>query len=224
MILKLWQTDAPFDFKGDFWHIKMDAYDPKLSTGTLLKPYQQPHPPIGMSIVRGTSKAARMAGQRGYMPLSTNLAPPLTLLQHWETYCAGAEEAGQPAPDRAIWRVSRNIFVGETNAEAREHALNGTFGRSFEYLISLLTSVEMLPLLKHDPDMPDDDVTVEYLLEHNCIVGDVDTCIRQLEDVWESTGGFGTLLMIAHDWDDKAKWVRSMELLANEVVPAMPSI
>jgi hypothetical protein len=30
--------------------------------------------------------------------------------------------------------------------------------------------------------------------------------------------------MIAQDWDDKAKWVRSMELLSKEVLPGLPSI
>jgi hypothetical protein len=30
--------------------------------------------------------------------------------------------------------------------------------------------------------------------------------------------------MIAHDWDDKAKWQRSMELLAKEIVPALPTL
>jgi limonene 1,2-monooxygenase len=47
--------------------------------------------------------------------------------------------------------------------------------------------------------------------------------VRQLRAIWDQTGGFGTLLMIAHDWDDRTKWLRSMELLAREVVPALPS-
>jgi hypothetical protein len=29
------------------------------------------------------------------------------------------------------------------------------------------------------------------------------------------------LLAIGHDWDDKPRWLRSMELLKNEVVPAV---
>jgi hypothetical protein len=45
-----------------------------------------------------------------------------------------------------------------------------------------------------------------------------------LHEVWDQTGGFGTFLMIAHDWDDKARWVRSMKLLMDNVVPAMPSL
>jgi alkanesulfonate monooxygenase SsuD/methylene tetrahydromethanopterin reductase-like flavin-dependent oxidoreductase (luciferase family) len=224
MILKLWQTEAPFDFKGDFWHIKIENPTLELGIGSLLKPYQKPHPPLAMSIVKGTSMAARTAGQRGYIPISTNLAPPQTVAQQWGIYCEGAEEAGLPAPDRSIWRVSRSIFVGESTEEALNHALNGTFARSFEYLIAVLKSMNMLPLMKHDPNLPDADVTPEYLLKNLCIIGDVDECIRRLHEVWEVTGGFGTLLMIVHDWDDKAKWVRSMELLANEVVPALPMI
>src|SRR3954468_10553043 len=66
MVLKLWQVEAPFDLQGQFWHIKLTDPKPELGIGTLLKPYQQPHPPIAMSIVRGKSMAARMAGQRGY--------------------------------------------------------------------------------------------------------------------------------------------------------------
>ena len=30
---------------------------------------------------------------------------------------------------------------------------------------------------------------------------------------------FGTLIATAHDWDDEARWRRSMRLLADEVAP-----
>jgi alkanesulfonate monooxygenase SsuD/methylene tetrahydromethanopterin reductase-like flavin-dependent oxidoreductase (luciferase family) len=221
MVLKLWQTEAPFDFKGDFWRIRIDEQNPEIASGVILKPYQKPHPPLAMSIVKGQSMASRMAGQRGYIPISTNLVPSSTLTQHWQTYCAGAKEAGRPAPDRAIWRVARNIFVGESTEAALAHALDGAFARSFDYLIKLM-GPGRLGNLKEDPDMPDEAVTPEYAVRKLAIVGDVDECIRRLQEVWHETGGFGTLLMIAHDWDDKAKWIRSMELLINEVAPALP--
>jgi alkanesulfonate monooxygenase SsuD/methylene tetrahydromethanopterin reductase-like flavin-dependent oxidoreductase (luciferase family) len=224
MVLKLWQTEAPFDFKGDFWHIKIENPVPVLGIGTLLKPYQKPHPPLAMSMVKGTSMAARMAGARGYIPISTNLVPPTTALQHWQTYCAGAAEAGRPTPDRSIWRISRSILVGETTEAAWDHALNGAFARSFEYLIAVLTAMNSLSIMKHDPAFPDDQVTPAYLLKTLCIIGDVEECRRQLHDLWSVTGGFGTLLMIAHDWDDKATWLRSLELLTHEVVPALPTL
>lgn len=224
MILKLWDAEAPFDFRGDFWHIKIENPVRPLGIGTLLKPYQKPHPPIAMSIVKGNSMAARFAGQRSYIPISTNLVPTATVAEHWRVYCAGAEEAGQPAPDRSIWRVARSIYVAESNDEAWEHALNGTLGRSYEYMIALLKSADMLHLTKHEPDVPDEEVTPEYLLKHLCIIGSPAECICQLEAAWEETGGFGTLLMIAHDWDDKGKWKRSMELLTRKVMPALPTL
>src|SRR5690606_8396514 len=118
----------------------------KMGIGTLIKPYQQPHPPIAMSIVRGPSMAARMAGQRGYIPVSTNLIPPTTVAQHWQTYSAGAAEAGNPEPDRSIWRVSRSILIGESTDAAWDHAINGTLGRSFEYLAQLLKDTNMINL------------------------------------------------------------------------------
>lgn len=223
MVLKLWTTDPPFDFQGDFWRIRIDETIPAIGKGVILKPYQQPHPPIAMSIMKGASLAARMAGQRGYMPLSTNLVPVSTLTQHWEVYCAGAAEAGRPAPDRGIWRIARNIFVGRTTGEALDYALSSAFARSFDYLIKLI-GPGRLDLLKDDPDMPDDAVTPEYCVKRLAIVGDVDECLRRLHEVWEQTGGFGTLLMITHDWDDETRWRRSMELLVNEVAPAMPSV
>jgi alkanesulfonate monooxygenase SsuD/methylene tetrahydromethanopterin reductase-like flavin-dependent oxidoreductase (luciferase family) len=92
-------------------------------------------------------------------------------------------------------------------------------------MTALLRSADMIHLMKHDPDtVSDDEVDADYCLEHLCIVGDVDECTRRLMDVWETTGGFGQLLMIAHDWDDPDKWRRSMRLLAEEVVPALPTI
>jgi alkanesulfonate monooxygenase SsuD/methylene tetrahydromethanopterin reductase-like flavin-dependent oxidoreductase (luciferase family) len=224
MVLKLWAAEAPFDFQGQYWHLKIQTINRELGIGTILKPYQQPHPPIGMSVIRGQSLAARMAGQRGYWPISSNLAATATVSEHWKTYCAGAAEAGRPNPDRSVWRVSRSVFVGETTRKAWDFALNSAFGRGFQYLLALLRTAKMLSIVKHDPAVPDDDVTVEYCLKNLCIIGDPDECGRQLRQVWDVTGGFGTLLMIAHDWDDKLKWLRAMHLLAKEIVPALPSL
>ena len=56
------------------------------------------------------------------------------------------------------------------------------------------------------------------------IHGDAKTCTEKLHHLWDETGGFGTLLMIAHDWDNRPLWERSMDLLAKEVAPALPSL
>ena len=224
LVLKLWQADAPFDFKGAHYRVRIDEPQPELGIGQLLKPYQQPHPPIAMSVIKGTSLAARMAGARGYMPISTNLVPTPTLVEHWDTYRAGALEAGLDEPSRTLWRVSRSIFVADSDEEAWDYALNSSFSRAFEYLIEVLGAVGNLALMKHDPSYPDKDVTPEYLIRTLCVVGSVASCQQQLQALWDATGGFDTLLMIAHDWDEREKWLRSMDLLTHEVVPALPSL
>ncbi|MCB9151977.1 MAG: LLM class flavin-dependent oxidoreductase [Caldilineaceae bacterium] len=223
MVLKLWQSDAPFDFQGDYWRIRIDEVNPVTSTGVLLRPYQQPHPPVAMSVIKGNSMAGRMAGQRGYLPLSGNTVAPYIVAQHWETYCAGAAEAGRPTPSRAMWRVARNVFIGETTEEALDFALNSAFARSFEYLINIIGQ-DRLDNWKLDPGMPGAQVTPEYAVRNLAIVGDVEECTRRLQELWDITGGFGTLLMMGHDWDDPVRWKRSVELLKNEVMPALPSV
>jgi hypothetical protein len=37
----------------------------------------------------------------------------------------------------------------------------------------------------------------------------------------EETRQFGTLIMNAHDWDDKDAWINSLELFAKEVMPSL---
>jgi len=222
LILRLWQEKAPFDINGDYWHVKITDPVPDLGIGELLQPYQKPHPPIAMSVIKGTSMAARMAGARGWIPMSTNLVPPATVAQHWDTYQAGAREAGRAEPCRDLWRISRSIYVGETQAEAEDHAAAGTLRQSFEYLIAVLGSVGQLGLMKTEPTMADADVTPEYCLRELCILGDTDSVTEQLQSLYDDMGGFGTLLAIAQDWDNADKWRASMRRLANDVLPRLP--
>ena len=80
-------------------------------------------------------------------------------------------------------------------------------------------------MMKHDESLPDDDVTPEYLLDNHWIVGDPDDgCPARSARSYELVGGFGTLLVIAHDWPDPAVWDRSMTLLNEEVVPRLADL
>lgn len=222
IVMKLWTEDGPFEFKGDFWNVTLAEKVPELGLGEVLKPYQKPHPPIAMSIVREESMAATTGGRRGFLPISINMAPSHKVKRHWEMYREGAEEAGRPEPDRRDWRISRSICVGETDEQAREHAVNGAFADSLMYLRGMLEGANMLDLPKMDPGMSDADLTRDYFIDEIAIVGSPDTVTRKLLELYDVTGGFGTVLMIGHDWDDKAMMKRSMELIAKEVIPRLP--
>ena len=51
------------------------------------------------------------------------------------------------------------------------------------------------------------------------IAGDPDHVTGQLLQLREEIGPFGTLVLTAHDWDDRDQWIHSLELFAREVVP-----
>jgi hypothetical protein len=50
-------------------------------------------------------------------------------------------------------------------------------------------------------------------------IGTPDDALRVLENYWTKTGGFGCVLMLAHDWADWEATKRSYELFARYVLP-----
>ncbi|MBI2553746.1 MAG: alkane 1-monooxygenase, partial [Candidatus Rokubacteria bacterium] len=89
------------------------------------------------------------------------------------------------------------------------------------YFLPLLRKIKMLDLVKVDPTMPDAAVSLEYLLDHIWVVGDPESVAEKLGRLERDVGGFGTLLVIAHEWQPRAAWERSMTLLARAVLPRL---
>ena len=52
---------------------------------------------------------------------------------------------------------------------------------------------------KIDPNMPDEAVDVDYLMENLWIVGGPQECADRIRALYEEVGGFGTLLNITQD-------------------------
>src|SRR5213592_725871 len=100
LILRLWSDEPEFDHKGKYWHVT--------KTGTMidtLKPHiaplQKPHPPIGVAGVSKGSDTLKLAGERGFWPMSLNLNPTY-VGSHWESVEIGAARTGR-TPKRADW-------------------------------------------------------------------------------------------------------------------------
>jgi alkanesulfonate monooxygenase SsuD/methylene tetrahydromethanopterin reductase-like flavin-dependent oxidoreductase (luciferase family) len=89
-----------------------------------------------------------------------------------------------------------------------------------EYFLPLLGNFGFLEFLKHDPSVPDSDVTPEYCAEHNWLIGSPSTVAEKLEAVYDDVGGFGQILVFGFDYLDKADaWHASLGMLKNEVLP-----
>ena len=185
--------------------------------GYVPRPYQQPHPPIALSLLTPNSGSAKTAGERGWIPVSGQFFHRRYLRGHWEKYVEGCEAVGR-RPDPDVWRVSRSMLVTETDAEAEDYLADPDNGLSFYYTFfhfSFSRGRKALFMLKPDLEMPDEDVTVDTSSAASIIAGSPRRVLDQLVALRDETGHFGTLLMGGHDWDQPALWRRSMELLAH---------
>jgi alkanesulfonate monooxygenase SsuD/methylene tetrahydromethanopterin reductase-like flavin-dependent oxidoreductase (luciferase family) len=223
IVLRLWAQDPPYEIDGRFWKISLKhAIWPEFKVGYIPRPFQQPHPPIALSILTPNSQSACTAGERDFIPVSGNFFHRRYLRGHWERYVEGSERVGR-RPDPDVWRVSRSVLVTETDAEAEDYLADPESGLSFYYrffIHSFSRGRRALFMLKPDLDMPDEDVTVDAVKRALIIAGSPRRVLEQLVALREEVGHFGTLLMAGHDWDQPKLWQRSMELLAREVMPA----
>ena len=222
IVLRLWAQDPPYEIDGRFWKFALKTgVWPEFKVGYIPRPLQQPHPPIALSIITPNSGSAKVAAERGWIPISGNFFHRRYLRGHWEKYLEGCEAVGR-RPDPDVWRVSRSILVTETDAEAEEYLADPDNGLSFYYkffIHSFAQGRKALFMIKPDVDLPDERVTVDAVKRGMIIAGSPGRVLDQLVALRDEIGHFGTLLMAGHDWDRPALWRRSMELLARDVMP-----
>jgi alkanesulfonate monooxygenase SsuD/methylene tetrahydromethanopterin reductase-like flavin-dependent oxidoreductase (luciferase family) len=222
-ILAVWAGDAPYNIEGRFWNISTErTLLREAGQGVMVKPYQKPHPPIVVTVVVPYSKGVEAAAKRGWTPISANFLQPVWAATHFPMYEKGCVAAGLRA-DRSDWRVCKSVFVADDDATARRYARNvdGAYGFYYWNLLSKRRARGQAGVYKHDPSMPDSAVTVEYLLDTLVIGGGVNSVVDQLLAFRETIGDFGTLLYAGHDWVEPRLARRSMELMAEKVMPAV---
>ena len=83
VILKLWASEGQFSYRGKFFNVAAPDMDPVKERGFYMKPYQKPHPPIGVAASSLGSTSIRLAGERGWIPMSSSLLAPIHLKDHW---------------------------------------------------------------------------------------------------------------------------------------------
>jgi len=221
IMLKLWKEDGPFEYKGKFWTVNQSEVSAGGLLGPHIKPFQKPHPPIGITGLSKNSETLKKASQFGFLPLSFGYSKD-TLVSHWKMIEEGAVISGKKA-NREEWHIAKDVFVADTDEEAYEHALGGAIGRVYRELqIPLFKHQNILSKFKTDPNQSDDSVTPEYFVKEAGLVGSPDTVARKLDELYDHLGGFGTLLVTCYDYADNPEvWKKSLKLLAEEVVPRL---
>ena len=196
--------------------------------GFHMRPYQDPHPPIAVACFSPRSDSLTLAATHGWAPMSINIAPLSSLQANWETYEEGAQAAGRTA-DRSLWRIAREVVVGETAAEARELALEGSLsdgwrGGILPSMVHMGVPIEAVTGKGLGLSYEEPGALLEWFCDNIWVVGDVDEVADKLNALYSDVGGFGTLLAMAHPWDEGGAWKRSMTLLHDEVLPRLPDV
>lgn len=223
MILALWEKQPPYDLRGQYWNISTaQTQIPDIGQGIVGKPIQRPHPPIVVTAVAPFSKGVVAAAARGWDPISANFLMPKWVATHKDSYAAGCADGGRPC-DLGKWRVAKSIFVADDLNTARDYALDaaGPYVYYYKQLLTKLMKGGRSNLFKEDQSMPDDAVTLDYVVDRLVIWGTPDKVSDELLSFRETVGPFGTLLYAGHDWKDPALARRSMELMAEKVQPAV---
>jgi len=230
IIEAIWTREAPFKIEGETWTCDMPAYSEQWK-GPHLKPYQSPHPEIVMTGVQPTSPTFIDAGTRGYSPMSQQVAVHV-LRQQWETYSAAAIAAGH-TPDRSRWRVMRDIFVADTDDEARHQVLEGRAGQTWEHhILPAFRAVRdrggksyALGELLIEPGMAIEELTLEWMVDNFWLVGSPDTVVEKITKLNDDLDGVGAICSFVFDYsEDRETYERHFELLGRDVAPRVAAL
>ena len=226
VILGLWAAeDGQYQHEGKYFNIQAPYSAPPdgrrdLQRKLYYRPYQQPHPPIAVAAATPKTRSLRLAGERGWIPMSGYNLFAEQLREQWQQVEHGAASAGRKA-DRSQWRIGRDVYVGETPESARDEARMVLGGPYNEYWLPNRRAFGSLSFFKLDPAMPDEAVDADYMMETSWIVGDPQEVADKIRRLYEDVGGFGTLLAVGQDPDDHSLAQRSQRLLIEEVAPRL---
>ena len=210
-ILALFQSEEPISRQTDWFTIR----DGRLQ----VRPYTYPHPEVAVAAMVSPS-GPRLAGTHGVSLLSLSMSVFdgfAAIGKAWGVVEEMAAKSGRPAPDRRTWRVLGSLHIAESRDQAIEDC---TFGlKQFaDYFGGGAGFVPLANTVDGGPQTPRDYVEA-YAASGNVVIGTPDDAIAYIEGLIEQSGGFGTFLMLGHDWADRDATLRSYELFAREVIP-----
>ena len=204
VVLELLRSDEPVTRHSD-WFTLTDA---RLH----LKPYTYPHPEVAVAAMISPS-GPRAAGRLGCSLLSIGATQKVgidMLANSWEVMETLSAQNGRVA-DRRQWRLVSQIHVAETREQAYRDVEYG-----LDAYLEYFRKVAALPVF---PDGTDRGAEVINNLGAGVVGTPEDVCEFLDHLVEQSDGGFGTLLVQAHEWADPQATKRSYELLAQHVFP-----
>ncbi|MGV0626049.1 LLM class flavin-dependent oxidoreductase [Mycolicibacter minnesotensis] len=183
-----------------------------------IRPYTWPHPEISTAAMISPS-GPRLAGAMGTSLLSLSMSVPggfAALENTWEVVRDQAAKAGRDEPDRGDWRVLSIMHIADTREQAIADCTYGL--QDFANYFGAAGFVPLASEVEGSPQTPTEFVEA-YAAAGNCCIGTPDDAIEYIAGLLDRSGGFGTLLLLGHDWAAPEATYHSYELLARKVIP-----
>jgi limonene 1,2-monooxygenase len=179
-----------------------------------LRPYTQGGPEVGVAAIASPT-GPRIAGKHGLSLLSigATLTGDLDLLGlHWNVAEERAAQFGTTM-DRDRWRLVGPMHIAETREQAYADVEYG-----LDDWCDYLQHVAAVP--HFEPGGTTFSERVDWINNSGIgVIGTPDDAISQIAKLDEQSGGFGTYLMMGHEWARPAAVTRHYELFAEAVAP-----
>ena len=182
IMIKAWTTEN-YEHKGKYWNLKLPQLRPR--------PYTKPHP----TIVRACSGEEAMLGMaREGRPFLMNIQSNEVTKHRMDLYRKTMRDTGYDEATVArnvdnTW-VWRNIFVGETDAEAERIAMPAwETQQAFREQMRKKVYAEQGLMLKHEPATP-----ARNQQQHSMLCGSPDTVAEAIAEIDKI--GVGGLILV----------------------------
>jgi len=212
VIIKLLRGDERFDYDCE-WFTMRDA-------ALQILPLQDTMPMTTASSI--SPSGMQLAGKYGIGALSiasTSKEGLQALPTQWGFAEQAAAAHGQTV-SRNDWRVLMSWHIAETREQARKEAMLGLQKWHNEYNVDVLGRPGALRV--EDPNELFEQVAAGGAQGGGAaVIGTPDDLIEAVLAMQETTGGFGTVLGFANDWANQEATLRSWDLVARYVIPAV---
>jgi limonene 1,2-monooxygenase len=181
-----------------------------------IKSFTRPRPHIAVTSTI-TPNGAKLAGRYGLGMLCVAAAAPAgynVLDTNWRIANDIAAQHGQTMDPGAL-RLMAPIHIAETREQAVAE-VNWGFKKYLHYSYSLRPEGPLAIGLPTEITM--DNIEALHAGGKACI-GTPDDAVAMLEKFWTKTGGFGAILILAHDWANFENTKKSFEMFARYVLP-----
>lgn len=205
-ILRLLRSEEPVTMKTDWFTLDNAVLN--------LRPYSDPHFEVTVAATASPTGPS-LAGKHGLGLMSLGATTDIgfdALALHWDVVEEQAAKHGR-VPDRKAWRLVGLCHLAETEEEAREQCRYG-LDNYVEYFQRIAAFPQMAFAGKTFEER------VAFINDSGLgVIGTPAQMVEQINKLVKQSGGFGTYMHLAHEWASPENTIRSLELMAQHVMP-----